>query len=475
MARAIPPKVVPPSAQFMARRRAENAAETGGATTGGGATAAATPWVGPVGCASFSCLTSANVCCYWLSCWQYHLLEGRQRCCGACETWSNWTCATLPKPASIAKPATLEALSEVVKGAAASGQSVRVVGIWTDGLLVSLDRVSDTDVTPVKVNGETHCARHGWGGTRMRDLTRMLSRHGLAIAALPSHNAQSLCSLYPSGSARDVGLGFVSDSVIGLDIVDGAGMVHHCSAADPDTQHGFRAAIGGIGASGIIAGATFRVVPAFCLHKSETTAGLPQTLASIEDLVASNEHTALLVFPFADQCLLQTWNRTEEAPRCCNCFEVGLELTKESLQNCAISWLLSPLSSGGCLPGCVGRLQPKIGGCFPEQVLDSADAFTQTLYPLHQELEFTVPRAKTAEVTRDAIALYESLYRSGAARPWMAIEVRFTPPEHRQSYLSAGADFGEEPFDDFLAVRDAADARATFSNALTERLFGLAA
>ena len=128
MARAIPPKVVPPSAQFMARRRAENAAETGGATTGGGATAAATPWVGPVGCASFSCLTSANVCCYWLSCWQYHLLEGRQRCCGACETWSNWTCATLPKPASIAKPATLEALSEVVKGAAASGQSVRVVG-----------------------------------------------------------------------------------------------------------------------------------------------------------------------------------------------------------------------------------------------------------------------------------------------------------------------------------------------------------
>ena len=232
--------------------------------------------------------------------------------------------------------------------------------------------------------------------------------------------------------------------MIGLDIVDGAGMVHHCSAADPDTQHGFRAAIGGIGASGIIAGATFRVVPAFCLHKSETTAGLPQTLASIEDLVASNEHTALLVFPFADQCLLQTWNRTEEAPRCCNCFEVGLELTKESLQNCAISWLLSPLSSGGCLPGCVGRLQPKIGGCFPEQVLDSADAFTQTLYPLHQELEFTVPRAKTAEVTRDAIALYESLYRSGAARPWMAIEVRFTPPEHRQSYLSAGADFGGE-------------------------------
>mmetsp|Transcript_5088 Transcript_5088/g.14834 ORF Transcript_5088/g.14834 Transcript_5088/m.14834 type:complete len:544 (+) Transcript_5088:107-1738(+) len=543
MARAIPPKVVPPSAQFMARRRAENAAETGGATTGGGATAAATPWVGPVGCASFSCLTSANVCCYWLSCWQYHLLEGRQRCCGACETWSNWTCATLPKPASIAKPATLEALSEVVKGAAASGQSVRVVGaghsfnpgIWTDGLLVSLDRVSDTDVTPVKVNGETHV--HVQGGTRMRDLTRMLSRHGLAIAALPSHNAQSVGGILSTdvhGSARDVGLGFVSDSVIGLDIVDGAGMVHHCSAADPDTQHGFRAAIGGIGASGIIAGATFRVVPAFCLHKSETTAGLPQTLASIEDLVASNEHTALLVFPFADQCLLQTWNRTEEAPRCCNCFEVGLELTKESLQNCAISWLLSPLSSGGCLPGCVGRLQPKIGGCFPEQVLDSADAFTQTLYPLHQELEFTVPRAKTAEVTRDAIALYESLYRSGAARPWMAIEVRFTPPEHRQSYLSAGADFGgehsgeavawfctvvaqtsgvaeyndaleayamqrgdarihlgkwvnlysrptlaaavgEEPFDDFLAVRDAADGRARFSNALTERLFGLAA
>lgn len=26
----------------------------------------------------------------------------------------------------------------------------------------------------------------------MRDLTRMLSRHGLAIAALPSHNAQSV-------------------------------------------------------------------------------------------------------------------------------------------------------------------------------------------------------------------------------------------------------------------------------------------
>lgn len=69
-------------------------------------------------------------------------------------------------------------------------------------------------------------------------------------------------------------------------------------------------------------------------------------------------------------------------------------------------------------------------------VLESNAAFNRTIYPLHQELEFTVPFANTVATWRQFVKLYESLYPQGL--PFTVIEVRFTPAGHDRTLIGPG-------------------------------------
>ncbi len=88
------------------------------------------------------------------------------------------------------------------------------------------------------------------GGTRVREVVKLLSGEGLAFEALPSHDAQSIAGIlstdvHGTGNVHGTGRewGFVSQSVEGLKLVDGKGEVHECRPSDDL----FEAAIGGVG------------------------------------------------------------------------------------------------------------------------------------------------------------------------------------------------------------------------------------
>src|SRR3712207_4185589 len=70
-------------------------------------------------------------------------------------------------------------------------------------------------------------------------------------------------------------------------------------------------------------------------------------------------------------------------------------------------------------------------------VLESYKGFNRTIYPLHEELEFTVPVERTLEVCERFIGLYERMYRERKL-PYMLVEVRFTPAGHDRTLLGAG-------------------------------------
>lgn len=73
-------------------------------------------------------------------------------------------------------------------------------------------------------------------------------------------------------------------------------------------------------------------------------------------------------------------------------------------------------------------------------VLESFEAYNRTIYPLHQELEFTVPfeTAKSAFKTcKRFIQLFEDLYAKGKL-PYTLLEIRFTPAGHDRTLLGAG-------------------------------------
>jgi FAD/FMN-containing dehydrogenase len=180
----------------------------------------------------------------------YVWLEGSVRR----DVFTNWAKRFRYAPTRFARPTTQDEIAELVR----NSRSVRVFGsahsfnegIVSDEALVSLDDCSGL------VWKDRHARRMAVkGGTRVRDVVKLMLDEGLAFRALPSHDAQSIAGILSTdvhgtgnalGSAEE--WGFVSQSVVGLKLIDGKGEAHECG---PDDDL-FKAAIGGVGAVGII-------------------------------------------------------------------------------------------------------------------------------------------------------------------------------------------------------------------------------
>ena len=191
-----------------------------------------------------SLATTLNIIVYAVTLGRYVWLEGRVRR----GVFRNWARRFRYRPMRFVQPNTEEEIIELVRSsrslrAFGSGHSFNG-GVMVDDILVSLDKYSgvvwkDLEKKQLAVKG----------GTRVRDVVKALSNEGFAFQALPSHDAQSIAGILSTdvhGTGRD--WGFVSQSVVRLKLINGKGEVHECEPSDEL----FRAAIGGIGAVGII-------------------------------------------------------------------------------------------------------------------------------------------------------------------------------------------------------------------------------
>src|SRR5262249_42466879 len=134
-------------------------------------------------------------------------------------------------------------------------------GVVSDNTLISLD--SYTGIVPGSENKEK-MQLTVFAGTRVRDVIQLLLDRGWAFKALPSHNAQSIGGILSTdvhGTGRD--WGWVSEMVIGIKLIDGKGEVHQLKPEDEL----FQAAIGGIGAVGIIAEVTVQAREKFNIEQ----------------------------------------------------------------------------------------------------------------------------------------------------------------------------------------------------------------
>ena len=152
----------------------------------------------------------------------YLWLEGRVRN----GRFRNWARQFVYRPANFAQPTTEEEIVNLIKDSEkirlfGSGHSFNA-GVVTEGTLVSLDNYSgliwkDLENNQIAVKG----------GTRMRDVVKILLENGLAFKALPSHDAQSIAGILSTdvhGTGRD--WGFVSETVVSLKLIDGRGEIH---------------------------------------------------------------------------------------------------------------------------------------------------------------------------------------------------------------------------------------------------------
>lgn len=370
-------------------------------------------------------LTTLNIVLNAVTLGRYVWLEGRVR--GG--VFMNWARRFRYKPTEFVRPTTEAEIVELVRNSRSmrvfgSGHSFNA-GVVSDGALVSLDAYSglvwkDLAQRQIAVKG----------GTRVREVVRLLFDEGLAFSALPSHDAQSIAGILSTdvhGTGKD--WGFVSQSIVRLKVIDGKGDVHECQPAD----NLFKAAIGGVGAVGIISEVVIQGVERFNVEQRVHTADVSFVERDLDRLLEENDHFSLYLFPFSETCQINTWNRTDKRPSFLGDLREFINISIDALM---AAWVGNFAAYAGWLRAFSSLAYgARVGS---HLVLESNRAFNRTIYHLHQELEFTVPFEDTFEACRRFIRLYEEMYPSGL--PYGIFEVRFTPQGHDRTLIGAGRD-----------------------------------
>ena len=367
--------------------------------------------------------TTLNIILHALTFGHYLWLEGRV----SHGYFRNWLRRFGYRPRRFVMPATEEEIVNIIKSSTGirtfgAGHSFNN-GLVADHTLVSLDRY-----TGVIAREGNHVRVRG--GMRVRDVSKWLLTQGLAFENLPSHDAQSMAGII-STDVHGTGKkwGFVSEEVASIKLIDGKGEIHECQPEDDL----FKAAIGGIGACGIITEVVVKVVPRFNVEQKTELKKWSYVREHLDELIDGHVHMSLYLFPFTDWCQVNTWEPTKKEKSFLSVLREFIAISFDAL---GAAWLLNLVAYCGCLPrwsDCLHRIKKR----GTDLVMESYKAFNRTIYHLHQELEFAVPYERTVEVCELFKTLYEEMYKEKKL-PYTLFEVRFTPGGHWQTMIGPG-------------------------------------
>ena len=351
--------------------------------------------------------------------------------------WNNWAGDQSCRPTAIERPGSIDELAAAVATAGKRGVPLRVVGAGhsfsdiacTDGALLSLDRLArvlDIDRTSGLVRVEA--------GITIRELSRQLDAHGLAMENLGDIDVQTIAGAISTAThGTGARLRNISAQVVELTLLlaDGSALV--CSAEHEAEV--FRAARVGLGALGVIVEVTLRCVPAFTLRGRDAPAPLAQTLERFDELVRDNDHFEFFVFPHTDTALTRTNNRTDEPPRPRG--RLAAYTNDVVLTNHAFGLICR---AGRRMPRRIpqlNRLVTRLAGS-SERVDRSAEIFASPRLVRFTEMEYALPREHTPQAVRSVLEMIE---RRGFAVPF-PIEVRTVAPDDAFLSTAAGRESG---------------------------------
>lgn len=305
--------------------------------------------------------------------------------------WRNWSDSVRATPRVLARPRDLDELARFVGRYARAGRHMRVVGdghsftplVATNDVLFTLDDLAGIET----VDAEAGTVRVR-AGTRLKRLGEDLLARGLAQENLGDIDVQSLAGAISTGThGTGVRYGSLSTQVAGLTLVTATGEVLECSeTARPDV---FKAAQVSLGALGVIAAITLRVVPARRLRFVSRRERLDDCLANLERYKRENEHFEFFWMPYTPWVQAKFLNATDDPPAAGNIWGT---LNKVLLEN-GLYWVLSE----GC------RLVPPAARTVSRISAWGIASVTETDYSHRlfatpravkfQEMEYNVPAA----------------------------------------------------------------------------------
>jgi FAD/FMN-containing dehydrogenase len=375
--------------------------------------------------------TTLNIILNGLTFGRYLWLEGRV----TDGFFHNWAHRFRYKPQQYALPTTEQEIIDLIT----RSSSVRLFGaghsfnsgVESDYALISLDNYKG--IVPGSENTEKMQLTVR-AGTRMRDVIQLLLDRGWAFKALPSHNAQSIGGILATdvhGTGKN--WGWVSEMVVSLKVIDGKGDVY---VVKPEDEL-FRSAIGGIGAVGIITEVTVQARVRFNMLQICEMADLRWVEEHLEEIIQANDHMSLYIFPFSTRVQINKWNHTDKPQSFLGSLREWINISADALVS---AWLGNLMAYGGTL----NKLAP-IVYWFKKMttlVLESAEAYSRTIYHLHQEQEFTVPQEEAIPMCKLFLETFENMYLANPKHnlPYTLLEIRFTPAGHELALIGPGRD-----------------------------------
>jgi L-gulono-1,4-lactone dehydrogenase len=317
-----------------------------------------------------------------------------------------------------------------VRRAVAEGRRIRVSAsghsftdiACTDDVMVRLDELD----TIVGQEGELVEVE---AGITLHRLGQELADRGLAMENQGDIDRQQLGGAI-STATHGTGIGFpnLSAQVVALRLVTADGEVRELSEkSDADAWRAARVALGSLG---VITRVTLRCVPLFTLERLDLPRGLDETLAALEDLVASNDHFEFYGFPYTGRVMTRESERNDREAEPTEPWKRWLnDVVAENAVPAAVFW------TGRAAPGVIPALNRRIVPLLqPSKVVDHAyRVYASRRNIPFTEMEYGIPREAAAEAVRRIVDLIERR-RLPVAMPY---EVRFTKGD--DAYLSTAA------------------------------------
>ena len=351
------------------------------------------------------------------------------------ERWANWSGEQRCAPERIERPQDEGAVVDAVRRAAGEGRRVRVSAsghsftdiACTDEVMLRLDALDGV----LSADTETGLVEVGAGITLHR-LGAELAARGLAMENQGDIDRQQLAGALATAT-HGTGAGFpnLPAQVAALRLVTAGGDVHDVDGdEDPDL---FRAARVGLGALGVVTRVTLRCVPLFTLRRLDLPRGLDETLATLDDLVASNDHFEFYGFPYTGRVMTRESERSDRATEPTEPWKRWLN---DVIAENAIPAGLFRL--GRAAPRAIPALNRAVVPLMqPSRVIDHAyRVYASRRNIPFTEMEYGIPRAAAAEAVRRVVDLVERR-RLPVAMPY---EVRFAKGDDAHLSTAAGRD-----------------------------------
>jgi L-gulono-1,4-lactone dehydrogenase len=293
---------------------------------------------------------------------------------------------------------------------AGSGHSFTDIAC-TDGVMVDLSRMSRV----LSVEGSEATVE---AGITLRELGPALAERGLALENQGDVDAQTIAGAIATATHGTGGrFANLSSMVTGLRLVTAGGDV--VDLRDGDDLLAGRVSLGALGA---ISAVTLRCVPAFTIHRIDEPRPLDDVLARLDELVDTNDHFELFVFPYTRTALTLTSLRTDREPRPPG--RARVLLRDVLLENAALE---AACRLGRRVPAAIPRINRALVGVMsPAEHLDrSHRVYANRRAVRFTEMEYAIPRERTAEALERVLALIERR----RVRVGFPIELRVVAPD----------------------------------------------